>query len=73
MVQIRMLADTNGGFARLLGVDLNLPEEKGPHSQRYAWLTGFSMTLLNDKICTSAVEVPLCCSNTRLISLQQRC
>lgn len=36
--KIRMLADTNGGFARLLGVDLNLPEEKGPHSQRYAAL-----------------------------------
>lgn len=36
--KIRMLADTNAGFARLLGVDLNLPKEKGPHSQRYAAL-----------------------------------
>lgn len=36
--KIRMLGDTNGGFARLLGVDLNLPEDKGPHSQRYAAL-----------------------------------
>ena len=34
VLQIRMLADTNGGFARLLGVDINTPEEKGPHSQR---------------------------------------
>ena len=33
-LQISMLADKNGGFARLLGVDINVPEDKGPHSQR---------------------------------------
>ena len=33
--QIGMLVDKNGAFARLLGVDLNSPEEeKGPYQQR---------------------------------------
>ena len=29
-----MLVDKNGAFARLLGVDLELPETKGPYQQR---------------------------------------
>lgn len=33
-MQIGMMADKNGGFARLLGVDINEPDKEGPHAQR---------------------------------------
>ena len=33
-LQILMLADKNGSFVRLLGVDLDPPDGPGPKSQR---------------------------------------
>lgn len=44
LLQIGMLIDKNGAFARLLGVDIELPETKGPYQQRY--LSHFSSFFL---------------------------
>jgi peroxiredoxin len=32
--QLNFAADTNGGFTRLLGLDLAAPDAAGPRSQR---------------------------------------